>query len=132
MTKTKYIGLAVGIAVVALAAGSAWIQGTAKSRTTPTSASLITAANASSLTPANVKEYTLTQVTKHGAVSDCWTAINGDVFNLTDWIAQHPGGEEAILSVCGKDGSAAFNDQHGGDRKPERILSSYQIGALIP
>lgn len=60
----------------------------------------------------------------------CLTIINGGVYDLTSWIAQHPGGEEKILSICGKDGSTLFNDQHGGQRKPENILEKFKIGSL--
>lgn len=76
------------------------------------------------------KSYTLLQVAIHNIQLNCWTAINGSVYELTDWIAKHPGGEGNILSICGKDGSAAFNNQHGGAGKPERVLQGYIIGLL--
>jgi hypothetical protein len=56
--------------------------------------------------------------------------INGGVYDLTAWISKHPGGERAILSICGKDGSAAFNDQHGGQRRPANELSGFKIGTI--
>src|SRR4051812_33182532 len=55
--------------------------------------------------------YTLADVSKHKDASSCWTAINGGVYDVTSWIDQHPGGRDAILSLCGKDGSSAFNGQ---------------------
>lgn len=76
--------------------------------------------------------YSLADVAKHASAQSCWTAINGNVYNLTTWIAQHPGGEEAILSICGKDGSSAFNDQHSGQRRPENTLATFKIGASTP
>ena len=36
--------------------------------------------------------YTLAQVAIHSSAADCWTAINGSVYNLSAWIARHPGG----------------------------------------
>jgi cytochrome b involved in lipid metabolism len=77
-----------------------------------------------------MKEYTLAQVALHATALDCWTAINGGVYNLTAWITLHPGGEGAILSICGKDGSVAFNSQHGGQSRPEQVLVTYKIGQL--
>lgn len=74
--------------------------------------------------------YTMAQVTAHNTQSSCWTAINGSVYNVTSWISQHPGGAQAIISLCGTDGSAAFNDQHGGQRRPASELASFKIGAL--
>jgi cytochrome b involved in lipid metabolism len=74
--------------------------------------------------------YTSAQVATHNNSKDCWAAVNGNVYNLTSWISKHPGGEQAILSICGKDATVAFNGQHGGQTKPENILSTFFIGTL--
>lgn len=74
--------------------------------------------------------YTMAQVAQHKDGTSCWTAINGGVYDVTSWINQHPGGPEAILSLCGTDGSAAFNGQHGGERRPAQELASFKIGTL--
>lgn len=76
------------------------------------------------------KSYSLAAVRKHGTATDCWSAVNGGVYNLTSWIAKHPGGASAILSICGRNGSAAFNRQHGGSAKVAAILKPYRIGRL--
>lgn len=82
-------------------------------------------------TNAAVSGYTLAQVAAHNGASSCWSAINGGVYDLTAWINQHPGGPQAILAICGKDGSAAFNNQHGGQRRPANELAGFKIGDLI-
>ena len=74
--------------------------------------------------------YTMGDVAKHDSRSSCWTAINGSVYDVTRWIDQHPGGADAILSLCGIDGSGAFNAQHGGQRRPASELAAFQIGSL--
>ncbi len=78
----------------------------------------------------SIKSYTLTDVAKHASSSDCWTTINGAVYNVTPFISQHPGGEEAIMSLCGIDGSDGFNGQHGGQRRPASELANFKIGVL--
>lgn len=80
--------------------------------------------------PTGTKTYTTAQVAQHSSSSSCWTAINGKVYDVTAWISQHPGGQQAILSLCGKDGSAAFNGQHGGQARPASELASFYIGVL--
>ncbi|MEI7709620.1 MAG: cytochrome b5 domain-containing protein [bacterium] len=45
-------------------------------------------------------------------------------------MSAHPGGSQAILYLCGIDGTKAFNDQHGGQARPERELASFVIGKL--
>ncbi|MDB5224414.1 MAG: uncharacterized protein JWO43_36 [Candidatus Adlerbacteria bacterium] len=86
---------------------------------------------ASTTTPATPGTYTLADVAKHPNKTSCWAAINGSVYDLTKWISQHPGGPDRILSICGKDGSSAFNGQHSGDTKPAAMLATFKIGALV-
>lgn len=74
--------------------------------------------------------YTLADVATHNSATSCWSAIDGNVYDLTSWVNSHPGGKAAILMICGKDGSPLFNSQHGGDRKPANILVKYKIGTL--
>ena len=72
---------------------------------------------------------TLAEVATHNSRKSCWSVINGNVYDLTSWIPNHPGGEEAILSLCGIDGSSGFNGQHGTAKKQLLILSGFMIGA---
>jgi cytochrome b involved in lipid metabolism len=74
--------------------------------------------------------YTMAQVAQHASATSCFTAISGSVYNLTSFINQHPGGAQAILSLCGRDGTAAFMAQHGGQGSPERELAALKIGVL--
>ena len=85
------------------------------------------------ITPAPVTTpsgITLTQIAQHSSRSSCWSAINGGVYDLTSWIPNHPGGEQAIMSLCGIDGSNGYNGQHGGSSKTARILGGFKIGTL--
>ena len=72
----------------------------------------------------------LSEVAKHNSPDDCWAAINGKVYDFTEWIARHPGGSGVIEGMCGSDGSSAFNGEHAGDDDPTRYLAEYEIGVL--
>lgn len=74
--------------------------------------------------------YTAQEVAAHNDAASCWSAIDGAVYDLTEWIAQHPGGERAILGLCGVDGSAAFHAQHGDAKQQADILINYKIGSI--
>lgn len=74
--------------------------------------------------------YSMADVGQHGSASSCWSAINGSVYDLTDWIDRHPGGPDVIVALCGIDGSAAYNGQHGGQRRPQYYLDLLKIGTL--
>jgi len=76
------------------------------------------------------KTYSFEEVQTHNSKQSCWSAIRGKVYDLTSWISNHPGGEKAILSICGKDGTEAFIKQHGGKDNPEKVLSQFEIGEL--
>ncbi|MCA9364034.1 cytochrome b5 domain-containing protein [Candidatus Kaiserbacteria bacterium] len=73
---------------------------------------------------------TTATVALHNSRTSCWTIINGAVYDLTGWIPKHPGGEQAILQLCGIDGSAKYNRQHGGGKKQATILAGFKIGIL--
>ncbi|OHA89710.1 MAG: hypothetical protein A2741_02035 [Candidatus Zambryskibacteria bacterium RIFCSPHIGHO2_01_FULL_43_27] len=83
-----------------------------------------------SATPAQTSGITMTQIGAHNSRSSCWSAINGNVYDLTSWIPNHPGGEQVILSLCGKDGSSDYNGQHGSQSKPAKFLAGFKIGTL--
>jgi uncharacterized membrane protein len=79
---------------------------------------------------ANKAGITMTEISQHGDSKSCWSAIDGSVYDLTDWIGKHPGGAAVIKAICGKDGSAAFNGQHAGQKRPADFLAAYRIGDL--
>ncbi len=74
--------------------------------------------------------FTMAQVAEHNSKASCWTVISGFVYDLTGWVPNHPGGEQAILSLCGKDGTTAFNGQHGNNARAKSVLVSFKIGAI--
>ncbi|MFZ1412042.1 MAG: cytochrome b5 domain-containing protein [Micropruina sp.] len=81
-------------------------------------------------TSAAATSYTLAQVKQHDAASSCWSAIDGDVYDLTDWAASHPGGSDEILELCGTDGTEDFNEKHSADADAQKGLAGYKIGTL--
>ncbi len=79
----------------------------------------------------DTKTYTLADVSKHNNPSDCWTTVNGKVYDVTKWINKHPGGAKEIIPMCGVDGSVRYNGQHGGQKRPANELETFLIGDLI-
>lgn len=76
-------------------------------------------------------KYTMEEVKKRNSANECWSVIDGKVYNLTKWITAHRGGPQAILFLCGKDGTSAFNAQHKGASSPESVLTTYLLGPLV-
>lgn len=75
--------------------------------------------------------FTLSDVENHNSSSNCWTAVYGNVYDVTSFIKQHPGGSREIISLCGRDGTGDFDDQHGGERRANAELANYKIGTLL-
>ncbi len=75
-------------------------------------------------------EISTSEVAKHAARTSCYTIVGDAVYDLTEWIKQHPGGASAILGICGKDGTIAFRGQHGSDSQAQEALATFRIGVL--
>jgi hypothetical protein len=115
-----------------------WNKGVAVKKPTPAVATTPVATPtpaptpaASTPAPAPTKVgYTMTQVRANNSASNCWSVIDGSVYDLTNWIKSHPGGSGAIVGLCGTDGSAAFSVKHGNQSRPAAQLNSYRLGPL--
>lgn len=73
---------------------------------------------------------TMAEVEDNDTADSCWAVMEGTVYDLTDWVDQHPGGGNRIEALCGTDATEAFEDQHGGQDAPEDQLSEFEIGSL--
>jgi len=79
------------------------------------------------------KVYSLSDISQHNNAGDCWMAISGSVYDVTDFIPEHPGGDNILLG-CGKDATSMFNQRpndgtsHSG--RARSILENYKIGTL--
>ncbi len=74
--------------------------------------------------------FTIQEVAQHSTEADCYSAIDGVVYDLTAWINKHPGGDRNILRICGIDGSKAYNSEHSGEKKADNILAGFEVGIL--
>jgi cytochrome b involved in lipid metabolism len=73
--------------------------------------------------------FTKEEVAKHNTSSDAWLIIDGKVYDVTDYIDSHPGGD-AILNNVGQDSSKGFH----GPQHPVSVwdvLANYYIGDLV-
>lgn len=51
------------------------------------------------------------ELSRHSTREDCWLAINGLVFDVTEYIERHPGGDQ-ILRGAGRDATRLFRESH--------------------
>lgn len=74
--------------------------------------------------------YGMDMVAEHATADSCWVAVDGFVYDVTDWIPQHPGGPDRIIPLCGTDATTAFGTQHGDASLPNQRLSQFLLGPL--
>lgn len=65
------------------------------------------------------------RASSHNSRDDCWTVIDGEIYDLTEWIGRHPGGASAIIRLCGVDGTRALMKKHGDSK--QKTLENYRI-----
>ena len=68
---------------------------------------------------------------KHHHRGDTWIEIDGDVYDVSQWMFKHPGGERVIESLGGKDASLPFLLNHDPSIRHKYLKSMY-IGKLEP
>lgn len=84
---------------------------------------------ASSTTTTTAAPVSAAQLAEHTKASDCWMAIEGKVYNVTDFVDEHPGGDEVLLAEAGKDATDAFNDV-GHSEDARQLLEPMLVGSL--
>ncbi|XP_027768229.1 delta(8)-fatty-acid desaturase-like [Solanum pennellii] len=60
------------------------------------------------------KYITAEELKRHNKREDVWISVQGKVYNVTDWIKQHPGGDIPILNLAGQEATDAFIAFHPG------------------
>lgn len=49
-----------------------------------------------------MRKIAMSQVALHKTRTDLWVVIHGMVYNVSDFVSEHPGGEEILLEHAGK------------------------------
>ncbi len=65
--------------------------------------------------------YTLEECKRHTSDKDCWLVVHGKVYNVTDFLEEHPGGYDIILTSAG---------EHRCD-VPVQLSNAYALGQQL-
>eukprot|EP00879_Flechtneria_rotunda_P003212 GHRR01003435.1.p1 GENE.GHRR01003435.1~~GHRR01003435.1.p1 ORF type:complete len:136 (+),score=26.44 GHRR01003435.1:171-578(+) len=76
---------------------------------------------------AETKTYALEECKQHVSDKDCWLVVHGKVYNVTDFLEEHPGGYDIILTSAGKDSTQDF-EEIGHSNSARELLEKYLIG----
>ena len=121
---------AISSFVLTILVGHSGAQATWKDRIDQTQATALEETGPKPINPAGTINLSNSEIKTHNLKSDCWSIVNGNVYNLTSYVKSHPGGASVIANICGKDGSKAFVNQHNTQGKPNNVLSSFLLGPV--
>ncbi|KAL8200380.1 hypothetical protein R6Q57_011719 [Mikania cordata] len=74
-----------------------------------------------------MKVFDLEDVSQHNNRKDCWVIINARVYDVTNFLNDHPGGDNVLLDVAGKNASEEFEEAGHGSAS-RLMLDEYYVG----
>lgn len=78
---------------------------------------------------AEKKYITAEELKEHNKPGDLWISIQGKVYDVSDWIKDHPGGDTPLLNLAGQDVTDAFIAYHPGTawQYLDKVFNGYYI-----
>ena len=72
----------------------------------------------------------LLQLALHNKKDDCWISLNGIVYDVTEFMNFHPGGDTVIMKYAGQDCTNQFRQTHSAFLNIEKRIGRYKKGLL--
>lgn len=72
----------------------------------------------------------LKKVQEHNTAQSCWVVIENKVYDVTEFLPEHPGGAKIILKYAGKDATSAYVPIHPPDALEKNLPLEKHLGAL--
>ena len=79
-------------------------------------------------------EITMEELAEHDSKDSCWKAIHGKVYDVTDYIPDHPTSPDVMLEWCGRESTEAWDTKGYGrphSERAEQMLEEYLVGRLV-
>ncbi|CAH1119119.1 unnamed protein product [Phaedon cochleariae] len=76
------------------------------------------------------KQYSLSDIKTHNDNKSTWIVIHNNVYDVTNFLNEHPGGEEVLLNNAGKEASENF-ELIGHSSDARELMVKYKIGELV-
>ena len=83
----------------------------------------------SSSTASSPRSVPASELAKHTEPGDVWLAVEGEVYDVSEYAPYHPGGESQISRGAGSDATSLFKKYHSWVNFREMLQPCY-IGAL--
>jgi len=69
------------------------------------------------------------EMRQHDSRDSCWISIDGQVYEVTEWLSKHPGGAAKILKYAGRDATDGFKKVNHSPAAM-RMLQKFHVGRL--
>lgn len=77
------------------------------------------------------KKYTFKEISKHNKSTDCWIILANRVYDITNFLENHPGGSEILLEFAGKNATDGFIEAgHVSNFSIIKTMSDFIIGCV--
>ncbi|KAL8698252.1 MAG: hypothetical protein Q9224_001937 [Gallowayella concinna] len=76
-----------------------------------------------------MQEMTFSDVAEHSSKKDLFIVVHDKIYDATQFVDEHPGGEEVLLDVGGQDATEAFEDVGHSD-EARQILDGMEKAKL--
>ncbi|EZF24726.1 hypothetical protein H112_02832 [Trichophyton rubrum D6] len=70
------------------------------------------------------------EVARHSSAASCWVVLHGQAYDVTDFLPEHPGGQQIILKYAGKDATAEFEPVHPPDTLDRYLDRTKHLGPV--
>ncbi|KAI0022582.1 mitochondrial cytochrome b2 [Xylariomycetidae sp. FL0641] len=72
------------------------------------------------------------EVVKHTTAESCWVVLYGNVYDVTDFLPEHPGGSKVILQLAGRDATEEYDPIHPPGTLEENLKPEAKLGRVDP
>ncbi|KAL7276586.1 hypothetical protein RUND412_000428 [Rhizina undulata] len=72
------------------------------------------------------------EVAKHNSSNSCWVIIHNVVYDVTNFLADHPGGAKIILKYAGRDATEEYDPIHPPGTLEENLSKEQILGPIDP
>lgn len=73
------------------------------------------------------KKIDLDECKRHTTEKDCWIVLSGKVYDVTEFLDEHPGGFDIVVAATGKDATEDF-EEIGHSNAAREMLDKFYIG----
>ncbi|KAJ6538470.1 FMN-dependent dehydrogenase-domain-containing protein [Mycena vulgaris] len=71
-------------------------------------------------------------VAEHNSRESCWIIVHGKVYDVTEFLDEHPGGSKIILKYAGKDATQEYEPIHPPDAITTNLPPEKHLGPVEP